>query len=327
MKNKNIVITGGAGFIGSHLVEKLFANNSVYVIDNLSNGNLKNLKNFKKNIKFFKKDINEISELELPKKIDILFHLAALADVVPSIENPREYFISNVKGTLEILEFARKKNIKKIVYAASASCYGIIKKHPTSENDLLDPQYPYALTKKMGEDLMLHYNKVYKMNITSLRLFNVFGTRSRTSGTYGAVFGVFLAQKIAKKKYTIIGNGRQSRDFTYVTDVCDAFLEAAQSKKTNGKIYNVGTGKSRSVNELVKLLGGEKEYIPDRPGEPKKTVANIYKIKKDLGWSPKVTFKNGVNLLLKNINYWDRAPLWTAKKISKATKLWFKYLK
>lgn len=327
MINKKILITGGAGFIGSHLVERLHTKNKIYIIDNLSNGNINNIKNFKKNVNFFKKDINEIQKINLPKKIDYIFHLAALADVVPSIENPKEYFQSNVNGTLEVLEFARKRNIKKIIYAASASCYGIVKKHPTNEDDKIDPQYPYALTKKMGEDLILHYHKVYKMGVTSLRLFNVFGTRSRTSGTYGAVFGVFLAQKLANKKFTVVGDGMQSRDFTYVTDVCDAFIKAAKIRNSSGKIYNVGTGVPRTVNELTKLIGGEKIHIPDRPGEPRKTAANIKRIKKDLNWKPKITFSEGVSIILKNINYWKKAPLWTPKKISKATKTWFKHLK
>jgi len=327
MQNKNIIITGGAGFIGSHLVEKLYKKNKVIVIDNLSNGNLKNIKKFSHKINFFKSDVEKINNLKLPKKIDVIFHLAALADIVPSIADPREYFNSNVKGTFEVLEFSRRKKVTKIIYAASASCYGIVKKHPTIETDKISPEYPYALTKKMGEDLLFHWAKVYNMNVCSLRLFNVYGTRSRTSGTYGAVFGVFLAQKIAGKNLTVVGDGKQSRDFTYVSDVCDAFIRAGNSKKSKNKIYNVGSGIDTSVNHLVKLLGGKKVYIPDRPGEPRKTTANIKKIKKDLNWQPKITIEDGVKTILKNISYWKDAPVWTPKKIKKATLLWFKHLK
>ena len=147
-----------------------------------------------------------------------VFHLAALADIVPSIQSPKKYFESNVTGTLNVLEASRKGKIKKILYSASSSCYGIPTRYPTSENQKIDPKYPYALTKKIGEDLIKHWSKLYNIPFISLRLFNVYGTRSRTSGTYGAMFGVFLAQKIANKPFTIVGSGSQTRDFTYVSD-------------------------------------------------------------------------------------------------------------
>ena len=326
----NILVTGGAGFIGSHLVEKLIQNkHSVIVIDNLKTGRKQNLNNVieNKKFKFVKYDITDKKKLnKYFRKIDIVFHLAALAEIVPSIENPDEYFETNVAGTLNVLEASKKNNVKKIIYAASSSCYGLPKKFPTSEKENIDCRYPYALTKHLGEQMILHWSKVFKINAISLRLFNVYGPRSRTSGTYGAVFGVFLAQKFAKKPFTVVGDGKQKRDFTYVSDVVDCFIKSGFSKLSD-QIFNVGTGKAKSINSLVKLLKGEVVYIPKRPGEPDITQANINKIKTFLGWAPKVSFENGVKKVLAEKAQWKNAPLWNEVKIKNATKLWFKYLK
>ena len=322
------IVTGGAGFIGSHLVEALVKKNKkVLILDNLSTGRINNIKSFKNKIRFINCDISrEGNWMKEFRGKCIVFHLASLADIVPSIENPIKYFESNVKGTLNVLNSCRKAKVLKFVYSASSSCYGIPKNYPTKENEKMDPKFPYALTKKMGEDLIIHWAKVYKIPFISLRLFNVYGTRSRTAGTYGAMFGVFLAQKLAKKPYTIVGNGKQTRDFTYVSDVVDAFIKASRSNLKN-EILNVGSGKTISILEIVNLLKGEKTYIKKRPGEPDCTFANIKKIKQKLNWKPKINIKQGIQILLDDINYWKKAPVWTPKKINKATKLWFKHLK
>ena len=215
--------------------------------------------------------------------------------------------------------------VKKLVYAASSSCYGIPDSYPTKENAEIRPQYPYALTKRLGEELVLHWAQVYKFPAVSLRFFNVYGTRSRTSGTYGAVFGVFLAQKLAKKPYTIVGDGKQTRDFTYVTDVCEAMI-AASEKGTVGEIYNVGSGKTVSVNRIAELLGGKIVFIPKRPGEPDCTFADITKIRRDTGWEPRISIEDGVKILMENIDYWRDAPIWDPEGIKVATNDWFKYL-
>ena len=196
-----VVVTGGAGFIGSNLVEFLLKKKyKITIIDNLSTGNKDNIKNFKNSVKFIKADISKINSWsKYFKNIDVVFHLAALADIVPSIQKPSDYFNSNVNGTLNIVNLCRKYKIKKLIYAASSSCYGIPKKFPTKENESISTEYPYALTKRLGEEIILHWAKVYNLNVKSLRLFNVYGPRSRTSGTYGAVFGVFLAQKLNNK--------------------------------------------------------------------------------------------------------------------------------
>lgn len=322
-----IIVTGGAGFIGSHLVEKLLKkNHNITVIDNLSTGRLSNINKFKKKVKFVKSDISKNNNWDKYfKNIDWVIHLAALADIVPSIQNPVNYFNSNVIGTLNVLQACRKYKIKKIIYSASSSCYGIPKKYPTSEKENIDPQYPYALTKRLGEELVMHWGKLYNLKCISLRFFNVYGTRSRTSGTYGAMFGVFLAQKIAKKPLTIVGDGKQTRDFTYVTDVVDSIIAALKSPLSN-ETFNIGSGKTISVNKIASLLKGKKVYIPKRPGEPNCTFANISKIKNKLGWKPKINIEKGINLLLKELDYWKKAPVWDPNSIKIATKDWFKYL-
>ena len=322
------IVTGGAGFIGSHLVEELHKNkkNKIVVIDNLSNGRIKNISKFKR-VKFIKSDIAKNRKWEkYLKDADCVFHLAALSDIIPSIENPREYFNSNVVGTLNLVEVCRKYKIKKLIYSASSSSYGIPKKFPTNESEKISPMYPYALTKFLGEQVCLHWGRIYNINVISLRLFNVYGTRSRTNGNYGAMFGTFLSQKINNKPYTIVGDGKQSRDFTYVSDVVNAFLLASKSKIKN-EIFNVGSGKHVKVKEIVKILKGSVIRIPKRPGEPDITFANISKIKKHLKWKPKINIKDGISYLLKDLKYWKKAPLWTPVKIKKATKSWFRYLK
>lgn len=326
------LITGGAGFIGSHLVDLLVTKKNVTevkVIDNLEDGSLKNLKNSLKNkkVKFFKKDIRNFEGIQsIFKNVDTVIHLAALSDVVPSIVEPRLYMENNVNGTINILESMRKHNVKKIVYAASSSCYGIPKTFPTSEKNISDPKYPYAMSKLMGEDIIRHWNNVYKINFVSLRLFNVYGTRSRTNSAYGAALGVFLKQKMEKKPFTIVGDGKQKRDFIYVSDVCEAFYKAS-IKDIKKEILNIGFGKPRSVNEMVKILGGSKIFVPKRPGEPDLTHARIQKATKLLKWKPRIKLEDGLKIVLHNIEYWKDAPLWTPKKISVATKDWFKYLR
>lgn len=325
------LITGGAGFIGSNLADELInINHKVIVIDNLSTGRLSNLQKSKSKIIFKKidlyKDKNRISQLFKKYKIDYVFHLAGLADIVPSIINPKNYFNSNVIGTLNILEESKKYKIKKFIYAASASCYGIPKNYPTNEESKIKTGYPYATSKYLGEKLVLDWAKIYKMKNLSLRFFNVYGPRSRTTGAYGAVFGVFLAQKLANKPLTIVGNGKQTRDFIHVSDLVSAIIKAAKSKKF-GQAYNLGSGKETTVNYIANLISKKKIYIPKRPGEPDRSKANILKACKDFNWKPKVSLKKGVKSMLENITLYKDSPVWTPKKIKKATKVWFKFLK
>jgi UDP-glucose 4-epimerase len=323
------LITGGCGFIGSHLADELVKLNfEVVVIDNLSTGRLDNISQLiaNPNFTFHKLDIVNFDDiLDIFEGVHWVFHLAALADIVPSIENPDAYYHSNVNGTFNVLEACRKKNIKKVVYTASSSCYGLPDEFPTKETAEIRPQYPYALSKNIGEQLVLHWCQLYKLPAVSLRFFNVYGPRARTSGTYGAVFGVFLAQKLANKPYTVVGDGEQTRDFTYVSDIVNAIYTAAKSNII-GEAINIGSNNTYSINKLVDLLEGEVINIPKRPGEPDCTWADITKAKKLLNWTPNVGFEEGVNVLINDIEYWADAPVWDKKSIEKATEKWFEFL-
>ncbi len=326
------IVTGGAGFIGSHLTELLLEKGfEVLVIDNLSGGWLKNLKSVQNHPKFSfqKADIREKTALEdifRKQEVDWVFHLAALADIVPSIEKPRDYFETNVLGTFNVLECAKQANVKRFIYAASSSCYGIAKEYPTPETAQINPQYPYALTKYLGEETVMHWAQLYSLPALSLRFFNVYGPRARTTGAYGAVFGVFLGQMLRNKPFTIVGDGKQTRDFTYVTDIANAMYTAAASD-LSGEIFNVGSSGHYSVNRLIELLGnGEVINIPKRPGEPDCTFADISKIEQKLGWKAKVSFEEGVAKLLEKLEDFKDAPLWEPENIEKATEKWFKYL-
>lgn len=324
------VVTGGAGFIGSHLTDALLASGrNVRVIDNLSVGRLKNLEQHKDhpNLDIQVEDVSNCHKmLELTKGADRVFHLAALADIVPSIQKPEAYFRSNVDGTFSILQAIKENNVKRLVYIASSSCYGIPEVYPTPETASPSPQYPYALTKWIGESLVSHWAQIYNVSAISLRFFNIYGPRARTSGTYGAVFGVFLAQLLANKPLTVVGDGKQTRDFTYVSDAVNAIMTSGDSCIKG--IYNVGSDTTVSVNKLIELLNPASGivHIPKRPGEPDCTFADITAIKEDLGWLPKVNIEEGVQKLLENIEYWKDAPVWDPESISVATKDWFKYL-
>lgn len=327
-KKKIVIVTGGAGFIGSHTVDLLLKKNyKVRVIDDFSGGHENNLSHHNKNKDLIveNKNILNISpKNSFFKDVECVYHFAGKGDIVPSIENPKKYFKTNVFGTLNILESIRINSINKIIYAASSSCYGLAKT-PTNENNQINPLYPYALSKYQGEQLVLHYNNVYNQKYISLRIFNAYGTRVRTTGVYGAVFGVFFKQKLSGSPLTIVGNGKQKRDFVYVTDVASAFVTAAESK-VNNHIFNLGSNNPQSINFLADLIGGKKIYLPKRPGEPDTTWSSNKKITKYLKWKPKIKFEKGVKLMLKEINKWQDAPLWNKKNIDKATKSWFKYM-
>jgi UDP-glucose 4-epimerase len=323
------IVTGGAGFIGSHVVERLLTDgHQVLVLDNFSTGRPDNLAHLAGRGTLRVEPVDVAGDRPLAPLLagaDWVFHLAALADIVPSIERPGDYHRANVDGTVAVLEAARAAGVRRFVYAASSSCYGIPDRYPTAEDAPIRPQYPYALTKYLGERCALHWAQVYRLPVVSLRLFNVYGPRSRTSGTYGAVFGIFLAQKLAGKPFTVVGDGRQTRDFTFVRDVVDAFVTAAHAD-VSGEVFNVGTGRPVSVNRLVELLGGDVVHIARRPGEPDCTHADIGKIGGRLGWRPKTSIEEGVRAMLDDIEYWRQAPVWTPESIAEATRDWFRYL-
>ncbi len=326
---KRVLVTGGAGFIGSHLVDRLLGDgHEVVVLDNFITGRHENLSQHKGNTQFKVHPV-DVAEYESIHpyfdRVEWVFHLASLADIVPSIKEPLQYHKANVDGTVSVLEASRAHNVKRFIYTASSSCYGIADQLPTPETASIEPEYPYALTKYIGEQYTMHWNRIYGLPCVSLRLFNVYGPRSRTSGAYGAVFGVFLAQKLAGKPLTVVGEGNQTRDFTFVPDVVDAFVQAAESQ-VQGEVFNVGSGGTYSINQLVELLDSEKIHIPKRPGEPDCTFADVTKISQDLGWEPKVAFDEGVKSMIDNIEMWRSAPVWDEISIAKATEDWFAYL-
>lgn len=322
------IVTGGAGFIGSHMVDVLVARGfAVRVIDNLVGGRESNLAHHGAgaDVVLHRADIRNVAPGDAVfKDARYVFHFAGIGDIVPSIERPLDYMSVNVQGTACMLECARAASVTKFVYAASSSCYGLADT-PTREDHPIRPQYPYALSKYQGEQAVLHWHQVYRLPVNSVRIFNAYGTRSRTSGAYGAVFGVFLRQKLAGKPFTVVGDGTQSRDFLYVTDVAEAFFKAAETDRV-GEIWNLGAGNPQSVNRLVELLGGPVVHIPKRPGEPDCTFADIAKIKRELGWSPQVSFEQGVARVLDQIEYWREAPLWDPNSIAQATAGWFRAL-
>ena len=322
------IVTGGAGFIGSHMVDLLLDSGfAVRVIDNLSGGHRSNLEH-RRDDAGLACHWQDILALEPGSPIfdgaAYVFHFAGIGDIVPSIERPIDYMNVNVQGTVRVLECARAAGVEKVVYASSSSCYGLAAT-PTDEAHPIAPQYPYALSKYQGEQAAFHWQRVYGLPVNAVCIFNAYGPRVRTTGVYGAVFGVFLKQKLAGKPFTVVGDGTQTRDFIYVTDVASAFLAAARSG-ISGERFNIGAGDPQSINRLVSLLGGDVIHVPKRPGEPDCTFADIGKITSTLGWRPAVSFPDGVQRMLRDIERWRDAPLWDPESIAQATESWFRYL-
>ncbi len=322
------VVTGGAGFIGSHMVDALLdAGCAVRVVDNLSGGHRSNLAHLdgQADLACHWLDMRALEpNSAIFSGARWVFHFAGIGDIVPSIEHPIDYMDTNVLGTVRVLECARHAGVEKLVYAASSSCYGLAAV-PTAEDHPISPQYPYALSKYQGEQAAFHWHRVYGLPVNSICIFNAYGPRVRTTGVYGAVFGVFFRQKLAGKPYTVVGDGTQRRDFIYVTDVTRAFLAAARTSIC-GERFNVGAGDPQPISRLVALLGGDVVHVPKRPGEPDCTFADITKIRTQLGWSPAVKFEDGVSRMLVDIERWRDAPLWDADGIAEATRTWFRYL-
>ncbi len=293
----HVLVTGGAGFIGSNLAERLIGEgHQVSIIDNLSTGKRANLRSDAEFFEFNIADLDSIKDIFQRK--DVVFHVAAIPRISRSIENPAETFNSNVTGTLNVLLAARDAGVKRVVYSASSSAYGIQDKLPLSEDMPARPLNPYALSKYIGEELCKEFTDLYGLDTISLRYFNVYGPRMDMQGEYATVIGKFLQLKSGGKPLTIVGDGKQTRDFTHVSDIVEANMLASQIARGGGEIVNIGAGNNRSVLEIADIIGGERVYIPERLAEIRDTLADISKAKKILGWEPKVILKEGINQLL-----------------------------
>ena len=279
------IVTGGAGFIGSNLVDKLIKDgNEVIVIDNLNTGKEVNIN---PNAIFYNIDLSITQELDMFKGIDIVFHMAAFAEVDPSITNPLPYHNSNINATLNVLMACRKYKIKRLIYSASSSCYGNPTDIPTGENAKIDPMSPYALQKLVGEEYCRLFTRLYGLETVCLRYFNVYGNRQRSDGAYALVTGIFLRQYKNNEPLTITGDGNQKRDFVNVLDVVEANILASSSDKVgNGESINIGNGDAITINEIARCLSDNIKYIEKRY-EPDITLGDISKAFKLLKWIPK----------------------------------------
>ena len=283
-----MLVTGGAGFIGSNLVDQLILeNNEVHVIDNFSSGKKENCND--KAI-YHRLDISNVDNIDTLKEIfndvDTIFHCAALARVQPSIIDPLKYEINNTLGIMNVLKSASGANVRRLVYSASSSAYGPTDNLPSKENDPINPISPYANQKYYGELCCKMFSKVYGIETVSLRYFNVYGERQNLGGAYATVVGIFINQLLKSESLTINGDGNQRRDFTYVGDVVSANILASSSKKIGkGESINIGSGKNISINELAKMIGGSAIH-QDPVNEPFANLADINKAKKLLDWEP-----------------------------------------
>jgi UDP-glucose 4-epimerase len=296
LKNKNVIVTGGAGFIGSNLVERLLEDNEVTIIDDLSTGKIKNVEDLAdKNLKFIKKSINDNDLIDIFKGHDYVFHQAALPSVQRSILDPKLSNHANINGTLNVLTAAKDSGIKKVVFASSSSVYGDTPILPKVESMGLNPLSPYAVTKATGELYLKVFYEVYGLPTISLRYFNVFGPRQEPNSQYAAVIPKFIQAIMSGQSPTIYGDGEQSRDFTYVKHVVDANILACDSNKTG--VYNIGCGRRITVNELFNLIREligkdiKPKYVDPVPGDIKHSLADILKAK-EFGYDPKGNFRD-----------------------------------
>lgn len=287
-----VLVTGCAGFIGSHITEELLARGyEVYGLDNMSTGKQENIAMHadNDNFTFINGDIRDLGLFSIISKCEYVFHLAALARIQPSIQDPITANYVNLVGTLNVLEYCRRHNAK-LIFSSSSSIYSGVDL-PIREDDTKDPKSPYALQKWMSEQYIELYGKLYGTKYTILRYFNVYGERQITDGAYAAVIGIFLEQKEKGKKLTLTNDGEQRRDFTYVKDVAKANLMAIEWPND---YFNIGTGKNYSINDLAEMVDGEKEYIGHREGEAQETLADNTKAR-ERGWTPTKDLKDWVN--------------------------------
>lgn len=298
--NSGVTVIGGAGFIGSNLVDELMVQgHEVTVLDNFSEGKRENLARWNGNRKLnvIRGDIRDYDMVR--RAVDhktCVFNLAAMSRIQPSITDPLLAFSQNYMGTANVLEACREAGVNRVVYSASSSAYGSINQPPMTEDMPTDCLNPYSLSKKGGEELCDLYQKFYGLSTISLRYFNVYGPRHQEEGSYATVIAIFRKQKKSGQKLTVVGDGEQRRDFTFVGDVVRANMLAMMNRDVSG-VYNVGTGRNYSINEVAALVGGETENVPPRRGEARVTLAKYDKIHRDLGWYPQISLRDGLDVL------------------------------
>ena len=297
------IVVGGAGFIGSNLVDRLIDDgHEVVVIDNLSTGKKENVN---KNARFYKADITFNSNWPMFKDIDVVFHLAAKARVQPSIEDPVSFDKVNVNGLLNMLHTCVKYKVKRFVYSSSSSVYGNVEEFPTSEETSLNPMSPYALQKLIGEQYCSLFSELYGLETVCLRYFNAYGERQLLEGAYCLVMGKFIQQRLKGESMTIRGDGEQRRDFTYVGDVVDANVKAGFNAKIpifecKGDVFNIGNGDNRSVNQIADMIGGDRVNV-EPVIEPKETLADNEKAYRVLGWKPTMKIEDWIKGYKENL--------------------------
>jgi len=299
---KSALVTGGAGFIGSHLVDSLVsAGCKVAVLDNLSSGNYANLKHLEGKFAFYRDDIrNQRAISTAAEGCEVIFHLAAIVSVPQTIEDPVESDAVNDTGTLLVLDTARRKKARRVIFSGSCAVYGDDRRLPKQEDMNPKPQSPYAVQKLAGEYYARVYYELYGLEAVALRYFNVYGPRQDPLSPYSGVISIFMAKALHNEPAVIYGDGNQSRDFIYVQDVVRANLLAAAAKGVGGRVMNIGTGRSVVIKQLWKsicALSGqnlEPEYAPKRPGDIVKSVAGIGSAKALLGFEPEISFEKGL---------------------------------
>lgn len=293
-------VIGGAGFIGSHLVDELLQSGfEVTVLDNFSEGKVENLARHRDNPKL-EVVRGDILDYDIVRRVvdhkTWVFHLAAMSRIQPSITDPLHAFKTNYLGTANVAEACRQAEVRRLVYSASSSAYGLKNKPPLTEVMPTDCLNPYSLSKKGGEEIVGLYHKLYGMSTVSLRYFNVYGPRHQEDGSYATVIAIFRKQKRLGQPLTIVGDGSKRRDFTFVGDVVRANMMAAMNYTVYG-VLNIGTGKNYSIGEVADLIGGEKSLIPDRPAEALTTLADARLARDTLGWHPTVTLEQGLAVI------------------------------
>jgi UDP-glucose 4-epimerase len=297
----NTIVTGGCGFIGSHIVDRLVKLNiNVIVIDDLSATENEKFY-FNESAKYYHLDISNKNDIEpLFENVDYVFHLAAESRIQPAIQNPLRAYNVNVIGTLNVLELSKKYGIKRIMYSSTSSVYGLTQNLPTKETEKIDCLNPYAHSKYLGEELFRQYYKIYKLDSVIFRYFNVFGERSPVKGQYAPVIGIFLNQKKEDKSLTIVSDGLKKRDFIYVGDIVDVNIKAMNEfGPFMSKTLNIGSGENISIIEIANVISKNHAHLEDRPGEAENTLADLTQARKLLDFRPKTNLISWIKEKLK----------------------------